>query len=107
MKIAVIGKGNIGGTLGSKWRAAGHDVVFGARDGRAKAPAGMVIAAVNRIGAPDRDRPDAAAAVVRAGQAERRRPQGRAAHRALTPVRGIGDALDGADVVLLVIPSRA
>ena len=33
MRIAVIGKGNIGGSLGSKWIAAGHDVVFGARDG--------------------------------------------------------------------------
>jgi len=32
MKIAVIGKGNIGGSLGSKWRAAGYDVVYGARD---------------------------------------------------------------------------
>ena len=45
MKIAVIGKGNIGGTLGSKWRAAGHDVVFGARDGSGKAPAGRRCAA--------------------------------------------------------------
>ena len=27
MRIGVIGKGNIGGTLGGKWRAAGHDVV--------------------------------------------------------------------------------
>jgi predicted dinucleotide-binding enzyme len=35
MKIAVIGKGNIGGSLGSKWRAAGHDVVYGARDASA------------------------------------------------------------------------
>ena len=33
MRIAVIGKGNIGGSLGSKWCAAGHDVVYGARDG--------------------------------------------------------------------------
>jgi predicted dinucleotide-binding enzyme len=33
MRIAVIGKGNIGGSLGGKWRAAGHDVVYGARDG--------------------------------------------------------------------------
>ena len=31
MRIAVIGTGHIGGTLGSKWRAAGHDVVYGAR----------------------------------------------------------------------------
>ena len=29
----MIGKGNIGGSLGAKWRAAGHDVVYGARDG--------------------------------------------------------------------------
>ena len=31
MRIAVIGKGNIGGTLGGKWVAAGHDVVYGVR----------------------------------------------------------------------------
>jgi 8-hydroxy-5-deazaflavin:NADPH oxidoreductase len=29
MRIAVIGTGNIGGTLGSRWREAGHDVVYG------------------------------------------------------------------------------
>jgi 8-hydroxy-5-deazaflavin:NADPH oxidoreductase len=46
MKIAVIGKGNIGGSLGSKWRAAGYDVVYGARDASD---------AVNRIGAPEFD----------------------------------------------------
>ena len=28
-KIVVLGAGNIGGTLGSKWVAAGHQVVFG------------------------------------------------------------------------------
>ena len=33
MRIAVIGTGHIGGTLGSKWRAAGHDVVYGTRRG--------------------------------------------------------------------------
>ena len=32
MKIAVLGAGNIGGTLGKKWLAAGHEVVFGVRD---------------------------------------------------------------------------
>jgi 8-hydroxy-5-deazaflavin:NADPH oxidoreductase len=40
MRIAVIGKGNIGGTLGSRWRAAGHDVVYGARDGSGQGPGG-------------------------------------------------------------------
>ena len=38
MRIAVIGKGNIGGSLGTKWRAAGHDVVYGARDGSGEGP---------------------------------------------------------------------
>ena len=32
MQIAVIGSGNIGGTLARKWAAAGHQVVIGARD---------------------------------------------------------------------------
>ncbi len=38
MRVAVIGKGNIGGTLGTKWRAAGHEVVYGARDGSGLGP---------------------------------------------------------------------
>jgi len=52
MKIAVIGKGNIGGTLGSKWRAAGHDVVYGTRDGSGEGPGG---AQVRSIGAAVED----------------------------------------------------
>jgi predicted dinucleotide-binding enzyme len=40
MKIAVIGKGNIGGSLGSKWREAGHDVVYGARNTEGEGPGG-------------------------------------------------------------------
>ena len=32
MKIGIIGAGNIGGHLGQRWAAAGHDVVFGVRD---------------------------------------------------------------------------
>jgi 8-hydroxy-5-deazaflavin:NADPH oxidoreductase len=32
MKIAILGAGNIGGTLGRKWSAIGHEVVFGVRD---------------------------------------------------------------------------
>jgi 8-hydroxy-5-deazaflavin:NADPH oxidoreductase len=47
MKIAVIGKGNIGGTLGTKWRAAGHDVVYGAGDDSGVGPGG---AQVRRVG---------------------------------------------------------
>lgn len=32
MRIAVIGRGNIGGTLGAKWAGAGHDVLYGVRE---------------------------------------------------------------------------
>jgi len=32
MKIGIIGSGNVGGTLGSRWAQAGHDVVFGSRN---------------------------------------------------------------------------
>jgi predicted dinucleotide-binding enzyme len=30
-RIAVVGGGNIGGTIGEKWRSAGHDVAFASR----------------------------------------------------------------------------
>jgi 8-hydroxy-5-deazaflavin:NADPH oxidoreductase len=63
MRIAVIGKGNIGGSLGTKWHAAGHDVVYGVRDGSGEGPGGA-------------------------------------------PVRGIGDALKDADVVVLAVPGQ-
>jgi predicted dinucleotide-binding enzyme len=32
MDIAIIGAGNIGGTLGRKWAASGHRITFGVRD---------------------------------------------------------------------------
>ncbi|MDX1664178.1 MAG: NADPH-dependent F420 reductase [Candidatus Promineifilaceae bacterium] len=31
MKIAIIGTGNVGGTLGARWGKAGHTVVYGSR----------------------------------------------------------------------------
>jgi predicted dinucleotide-binding enzyme len=46
MRIAVIGKGNIGGSLGSKWLAAGHDVVYGARDGAGDGPGGAPVRSI-------------------------------------------------------------
>lgn len=36
MKIGIIGAGNIGGTLGGKWAAQGHEVVFGVREPQAE-----------------------------------------------------------------------
>ena len=32
MKIAVIGMGNVGGTLGTRWASMDHDVIFGVRE---------------------------------------------------------------------------
>ncbi len=42
----MIGKGNIGGSLGSKWRAAGHDVIYGARDGSGEGPGGAPVTGI-------------------------------------------------------------
>lgn len=36
MNISVLGAGNIGGTLGRKWAAYGHEVVFGVRNPQAE-----------------------------------------------------------------------
>ena len=46
MRIAVIGKGNIGGSLGGKWIAAGHDVVYGARGGSGESPGGARVTSI-------------------------------------------------------------
>ncbi|MEK6710573.1 MAG: NAD(P)-binding domain-containing protein [Nitrospinota bacterium] len=32
MKIGIIGSGKVGGTVGKRWAAGGHEVVFGSRD---------------------------------------------------------------------------
>jgi hypothetical protein len=37
MKIGIIGSGNVGGTLGTRWAQAGHEVTFGSRDPSADA----------------------------------------------------------------------
>lgn len=36
MRIAILGAGNVGGTLGRVWTASGHDVTFAVRDPRAE-----------------------------------------------------------------------
>ena len=46
MRIAVIGKGNIGGSLGSKWLAGGHDVVYGAREASGQGPGGAPVRSI-------------------------------------------------------------
>ena len=32
MRIALLGKGNVGGTLGEAWKRAGHEVIYGERN---------------------------------------------------------------------------
>lgn len=64
MRIAVIGTGNIGSTLGGRWRAAGYDVVYGSRTVSGDGPGGA-------------------------------------------PLMDVGEAIAGADVVLLAIPGPA
>ena len=46
MRIAIIGTGHIGGTLGEKWLEAGHDVVYGARQATGERPGGAPVWAV-------------------------------------------------------------
>jgi predicted dinucleotide-binding enzyme len=54
MSIAVIGTGNIGGTLGSRWRAAGQDVVYGSRSASGQGPGGAPIGPIGvAIGSAD------------------------------------------------------
>ena len=40
MKIAVIGTGNIGGSLGARWHASGQEVAYGSRQGSGEGPGG-------------------------------------------------------------------
>jgi hypothetical protein len=49
MRIAVIGAGNVGGTLGRRWASLGHQVTFGVREGgevKGGAPPGTRVASV-------------------------------------------------------------
>ncbi len=46
MRIAVIGTGHIGGTLGGKWQAAGHDVVYAGRSAGGDGPGGKPVATI-------------------------------------------------------------
>jgi 8-hydroxy-5-deazaflavin:NADPH oxidoreductase len=46
MRIAVIGTGNIGGSLGERWRSAGHDVTYAARTVSADGPGGAPVLSV-------------------------------------------------------------
>jgi predicted dinucleotide-binding enzyme len=48
MRIAVIGTGNIGSTLGRRWQAAGHQVSFGSRTPGGAGPDGAELVEIGR-----------------------------------------------------------
>ncbi len=64
MRVAVIGSGNIGGTLGRAWDRAGHDVVFGVRDPADPKVVALLHDARHATAAPLADAVQAAAAVL-------------------------------------------
>ena len=45
MRIGIIGTGNVGATLGKRWAATGHEVMFGAREPRSAKVMSLVAAA--------------------------------------------------------------
>lgn len=51
MKIAVIGVGNIGRTLGRKWAEKGHTIIFGARDVNSPKVAAALSEAIGSVSA--------------------------------------------------------
>ena len=54
MRIAIIGAGNVGGALGTAFRAVGHDVVFGVRDPASdKTRAAVAAATGSRAATPE------------------------------------------------------
>ncbi len=64
MKIAVIGAGNVGGTLGTAWAAKGHEVVLGVRNPRDARVQALVAAAGGKARAASVREAAAAADVV-------------------------------------------
>src|SRR5260370_18867455 len=45
MRIGIIGTGNVGSAVGTRWALAGHDVMFGARDAKSPEVQALVAAA--------------------------------------------------------------
>lgn len=94
MRIAVIGAGNVGGTLGRRWAQLGHDVVFGMRDpegGAAKVKGGAAL--------PERARVATIADAVRDAEVVLLATPWSAVRGALAEAGGNDGALDGKTVL--------
>jgi predicted dinucleotide-binding enzyme len=64
MNISIIGAGNIGGTLGRKWAAAGHTVVFGVRDPQAEKVQALLAQIEGEVTAPSTHSGQAVASLI-------------------------------------------
>lgn len=56
MKIAIIGAGNVGGSLGKAWAKAGHTIIFGVRNpgqGKTQPPLAKIGSAATAVLVPD------------------------------------------------------
>jgi len=56
MKIAIVGAGNVGGTLGKAWAKAGHSILFGVRSpgqGKTQPPLAEIGSAASSVLIPD------------------------------------------------------
>ena len=56
MKIAIIGAGNVGGSLGKAWAKAGHTIIFGVRNpghGKTQPPLAEIGSAASAVLVPD------------------------------------------------------
>ncbi|HZQ51724.1 MAG TPA: NADPH-dependent F420 reductase [Bryobacteraceae bacterium] len=64
MRIAVIGMGNVGGTLGRRWARGGHQVIFGSRKPQAEETKAVLAEAPNSRVATPREAAQSAEVVV-------------------------------------------
>ena len=68
MKIAIIGAGNVGGSLGKAWAKAGHYIIFGVRNpgqGKTQPPLAEIGVGATAVTLPDAARTRRYLAVVR------------------------------------------
>jgi predicted dinucleotide-binding enzyme len=94
MRIAVIGAGNVGGTLGRRWAERGHDVAFGMRD-----PARGASAVKGGVALPDGARVATVADAVRGAEVVLLATPWKSARDALGEAGADHGALDGKTIL--------
>ena len=102
MRIAILGAGNVGGTSGRRWAAAGHDVAFGVRQ-----PAKGAAAVKGGDGLPARARVVSPVEAVKGAAAVLLATPWSAAHDALLEAGAAEGALDGLPVLDATNPIKS